>query len=84
MYGDQTLLFPISPRELAKDVGIPWSQVLALRENKLLSFDPEETNPENLSLTLDFNENTLRMGYGTLKAFEKLKEVPQSNGLMAC
>jgi hypothetical protein len=44
MNADQTLLFPVSPREFAKRTGIPWSALLVLGENKLLSFDPEETD----------------------------------------
>ena len=41
---DQAMLFPITPRDLAKEVGISWSNVLALHENGLLSFDPEKTD----------------------------------------
>lgn len=38
----QAYLFPVSPREVCKRIGLPWWAAVKLYEDKLISFNPEE------------------------------------------
>jgi len=54
LFGDQWLLFPKNPRDLAESIGLDWWAAKKLYDDKWLSFDPETELINSSSMESEF------------------------------